>query len=375
MSDLVEVFFYFLKLGATGFGGPVALVAIMQKELVEEKQWMDPKKFSQVLPLLKAMPGAFSFQVAVYLGQHRAGRWAGFLAGLALVLPAFFMMLFLGMALEKYGQIHELQLWINGFQWGAIVLMSSAVESLAKPYFKDKIYWLLTLISILCLIFFKTSELVLIFTIGLAALAFEKRISKINFHQFAFFGLGSSLLVTTTPTLSSLFVICLSSGALVFGTGVAIAPMLEKYFVLQGHWISHQDFMTALALGQMTPGPVLVTVTMIGYKTLGWIGAVLATFAVYCPGWVHMLTWFPKVSDRLVQNKTIQVFLKGALAAVVSAIVITLVHLVESGPIPQVGVPLLLLLFYINRKFKISSWKLIFGSGLVFRLISFLNIF
>lgn len=371
MKVVVEVFWYFLKLGMTGFGGPIALVAIMQKELVQEKKWMTEEKFALILPLLKAMPGAFSFQTAVYLGNQRGGRVAGFFAGLGLILPASVLMVLLGVFLNHSGQNLEVKLWINGFQWGAIVLMAAAVESLAKNFWNDRKFWFLVVLSLLVLVFFSLSEIVLVLSFGLIALLLEKRTAfpSTAVKSFALIGVGGTLAVSSIPSLSGLFTICFGSGAFVFGTGIAIAPILEKYFVSQHHWISHDEFMTALALSQMTPGPVMVIVTLIGYKTLGLLGATVATLSVYAPGWIHMLTWFPKVSDRMVKKVFIQIFLKGALAAVVSSIAYTLFNLSKAGSESFIGVPLVLALFFLNRRMRIKSWMVILLAGIIFRTL------
>lgn len=371
MRDIAEVFLYFLKLGLTGFGGPIALVAIMQKELVQEKKWVEEEKFALILPLLKAMPGAFSFQTAVYLGNQRAGRLAGFFAGLGLILPASILMVLLGVFLNHSGQNSEVKVWIHGFQWGAIVLMAAAVESLAKNFWYDRKFWFLVFASLLVLIFSNLSEILLVLSFGFVALLLEKAITSASsaVKSLAFIGAGGVLAASSVPSLTGLFTICFGSGAFVFGTGIAIAPILEKYFVLQYQWVSHDEFMTALALSQMTPGPVMVIVTLIGYKTLGLLGAVVATLSVYSPGWIHMLTWFPKVSDRMVRNISIQIFLKGALAAVVSSIAYTLFNLSKAGSENYLGVPIVLALFFLNRRVKIKSWMVILLAGVVFRVL------
>lgn len=374
MNKQLEVFLYFLKLGITGFGGPVALVAIMQKELVEEQGWIDKAKFFHVLPLLKAMPGAFSFQTAVYLGFHRAGKLAGFLAGLGLILPASILMILLGVFLNQVENNLEIKLWMNGFQWGAIVLMAAAVESLAKSYWQDKKFWILILGATFTSLAFNPSEIALVLFFGILALGIEKvkwyNSKKMNLYIA---GIGGASILSLTPSLLSLFYICFSSGAFVFGTGIAITPILEKHFVTQYQWISHDEFMTALALSQMTPGPVLVIVTLIGYKTLGYWGAIVATLAVFSPGWIHMLTWFPRVADKLVRIKTIQIFLKGALAAVVTSISITLYHLSMAGNHNIIGIPMVIAMYYLNKKFPIKSWLLILVAGLLFRSILLLS--
>lgn len=366
-----DVFIYFLKLGITGFGGPVALVAIMQKELVEEKKWVDKEKFALVLPLLKAMPGAFSFQTAVYLGNQKGGRVAGFFAGLALILPASILMVLLGVVLNHSGQNPEVKLWMNGFQWGAIVLMAAAIESLSKSFWHDRKFWILVISSLVTLVVFDLSEILLVFLFGMMSLLLEKKSFPKSeaLKGIGILGLGGALSAGAVPSLGGLFAICFSSGAFVFGTGIAIAPILEKSFVSELHWINHDDFMTALALSQMTPGPVMVIVTLIGYKTLGLIGAILATLSVYSPGWIHMLTWFPKVSDRMVKNQNIQIFLKGALAAVVTSIGYTLFNLSKAGNLNYIGIPLVFLLFFLNRRFKIKSWMVILLAGVILRSV------
>lgn len=371
VGSVLEVFLYFLKLGITGFGGPVALVAIMQKELVEEKKWVDAEKFALVLPLLKAMPGAFSFQTAVYLGNQKAGKLAGFLAGLALILPASLLMVLLGVILNHSGQNPEVKLWITGFQWGAIVLMAAAVENLSKSFWQDKKFWALVAGSLLTLIVFDLSEILLVFLFGMMSLLLERRmsISSKKINSFGLLGTGSLVVAGALPSLGGLFSICFTSGAFVFGTGIAIAPILEKSFVSQLNWITHDEFMTALALSQMTPGPVMVIVTLIGYKTLGILGATVATLSVYSPGWIHMLTWFPKVSDKMVKNKDIQIFLKGALAAVVTSIGFTLFSLSKAGAFNKIGIPLAIALFFINRHYKIKSWMIILLAGITLRAL------
>lgn len=313
MLQVWQVFKYFLKLGATGFGGPVALVGMMQKDLIDENHWVDSDKFKKVLPLLKAMPGAFSFQTAVYLGQEKAGRWGGFFAGLGLILPASIMMVLLGVFLNRYGESPEVKYWIQGFQWGAILLMLNAALNLVNTYLNEVKFWIYIVISFILASFFHFNEFALILTIGMLSLLVELKKTERGFLSVNVMGssfLGSIFIIDQVPSLKNLFLICFSSGAFVFGTGIAIAPMLEKYFVNQFHWISHGDFISALSLSQMTPGPVLVIVTLIGYKVLGIQGAVLATLGVYLSGWIHMLTWFPKVTNKLIQMKTIQNFLR-----------------------------------------------------------------
>lgn len=369
-----EVFFYFLKLGFTGFGGPLAVVAILQKELVEEKKWMDPEEFLKVLPFIKSMPGAFAFQTSVYLGVKRAGRWGGIAAGLGLVLPAFFMMIGLAKFLEIYGDLEFIRPWIEGFQWAAIALMVGAIKGLTQGYHRSGLFWILTIVAALSQLSSSVSEVLVILSLGTLSWVYLSRFKHPGVFSLAAIPLAAAQIVV--PTLTHLFWICFSSGAFVFGTGLAITPLLENEFVLKTGWISHDDFMTAMALGQMTPGPVLITVTMIGFKVFGMLGAALATFAVFLPSWVHMLTWFPHFSAKLTKLRSVQHFLLGALAAVVGAIIMTIINLIRVGNRPFLGLVIMGALLFAAQKLKLSSWKMILLGGILYYVgLKILNIF
>jgi chromate transporter len=161
------------------------------------------------------------------------------------------------------------------------------------------------------------------------------------FLPFPFF--ASIIPLFSQPSLQSyqdkigkLFWICFKAGAFVFGTGIAITPILERDFVQSMHWITHGEFMDALAIGQITPGPVLLTTTFLGYKVAGLLGAITATTGVFLAGFIHMSTWFPMAVEKLATQKWIEDFLFGALAMVVGTILVTVIVLLSkwtSSPI------------------------------------------
>ncbi len=304
-----EIFFYFLKLGCIGFGGPVALTAVMQKELVEEKKWLEKSEFNQAFPLIKAMPGALAFQTAAYIGNAQAGFWGALLAGFGLVLPAAIMMILLGIyatQLEQYPWVHDL---LSGFQSGALALITIACWQLAKPFKNDFVWWTFVIISLFFVIK-KWPEPVVILLFG-------------GLNIFRYKWKNKTNAVGSVPLLELLW-ICFSGGAFVFGTGLAILPWLETQFVQIHHWLTQEEFLQAVALGQVTPGPVLVTTTYIGYKISGISGGILATIAVFLPGLIHMTTWFPKAVKKLSQKIWIGHFSAGALAAVVGTLIFVL---------------------------------------------------
>jgi chromate transporter len=305
---LRPLFFYFLKLGSVGFGGPVALTAIMQKELVQEKKWLPREEFDRAFPLIKAMPGALAFQTAAFIGHATHGFWGAALAGFGLVLPAAIMMVLLA---SFAGELHR-QAWVEsvlrGFQSGALALILMACLQLAKPFRRDPIWWILSLLA-LGLVILGVLEPLVILLIGLAhvLLKFWNR-------------RGQGIQFRAVPLLELIWV-AFSAGAFVFGTGLAALPWMESQMVQVHHWLTRDEFMEAVALGQITPGPVLVTVTYIGFILAGVPGAVLATLAVFIPGLIHMTTWFPRLVGRLSREKWIGPFSSGALAAVVATLI------------------------------------------------------
>ena len=368
MGRTKEVFFYFLKLGMIGFGGPLALVSSMQQDLIEKKNWMDLEDFKKSVALIKAMPGAFAFQVAVFLGRHRAGFWGAVLAGLALILPSFLLTIFVG---SIYSSLSQNQIWIEmmkGLQIAAITLIAVAVIPLSRSYWKEKIFWILFIMGLPCFFYFPTWEPLLIFLFG--GLAIFLRSSPKNFPKASFFSAAPLPIIgfdlATLPLLGELFWICFKGGAFVFGTGLAIVPLLEQDFVVQRAWLTHQEFMDAVAFGQMTPGPFLITVTWIGFKMAGFSGALTATVAVFLPGFIHMTTWFPKFVNYLSQKKPIKDFTLGAISFVVAS----LSTLSAKSFVQYVGLDTrsmiclgfsLVLIFYA----KAPSWLTLLSGGLV----------
>lgn len=343
-----ETIQYFLKLGATGFGGPVALAAMMQTELVEKRNWISREEFDQAFPLIKSMPGALAFQTAVYLGFRYGGLACATLAGICLVLPAALMMI----GLAHFGHYFSHSIWVEslliGFQSGAMALIVLACLQLAKPYKSEFRFWIFCFFAIL-LSYFHLPEPLLIISFGLASI------------------LLSQMKVQSTLKVIPLFelvVICLMAGAFVFGTGLAALPWLEKKFVLDHQWLSQAEFLQAVAFGQMTPGPVLVTTTYLGFKLAGFVGALLATVAIFIPGFIHMTTWFPKAVKSLSKKTWVRAFSTGAIAAVVGTLVVISIRLLPQLPDFGKGIfiAMILVLFFFQ---KIPSWAVISVSGAV----------
>jgi chromate transporter len=342
-----EIFLYFLRLGVFGFGGPVAMIAQMQNDLVVERKWMSQQEFRSLFGLIKAMPGSIAFQVGVTLAYRRGGFWGACLAALGLVSPAFCLMILVGMYYDQAVEISWMRSLFLGMQLGAFAVIVWALKSLTKDFFKDAIFWILLVASILLSALTNIPEPLLILVFGALGLSFyflkEKKIFSLD------------------PISLQLFLICLQAGSIVFGTGLAIIPLLEGEFVSRLGWLTHQQFLDAVSFGQLTPGPVVITVTFIGYKMAGLKGALIATFAIFFPAFFHMVTWFPRVLSWLQKQKWIQHFSLAVTAGVCGTIIVALYRLGgDWGLRHYFGIFLLILLMRLT---KIPSWGIILIGG------------
>ena len=349
---------YFANLGLLGFGGPLAILAQLQKDLVHDRKWMDPKEFEKILSFLKSMPGPIAFQAVVFLAAHRAGLWAGLFSGLLFVLPSFLMMI-AAASIESwapsgsFGQVTEA--FLVGAQLAALALIFLGLVQLSESRLKRKKFIFLCLGSAV-LFYFSWPEPLIILNFGMISVLLDK--------------LHKPQLQLKEMSLLALAVICLQAGALSFGSGLAIIPLLESDFVPV---LGHGEFLKALAWGQMTPGPVVITVTYLGFKLHGVWGATLATVCMFGPGMIHMLTWFPRVQKKLGSLTWIGAFVEGALAAIVVGMAVALWKL--SSHFMWQQLLLSAAAFLIVRYFKIAGVWVVVSGGLCAVLWQKLSIF
>ena len=335
-----KLFRYFLFLGATGFGGPLSLIQQMRQYFVEKTNFIQGAKFDQAFTLIKAMPGPIAFQMAVFCGQHLFGRLAGFLFGFALVLPSFLMMIGIGISYQYLKSNFYVLTILNGFQFAVAAILLWSLRNFFIQFYKLISFWII--LTIAGILYFNKliPEPLIIIGFGLLMVgisSFPNRSFKFLTLAPVFFG---------SEKLWPLFKVCSYGGAVVFGTGLALIPVLQNQFVAQFHWLDLQTFNDGVTFGQMTPGPVTITATFLGFKVAGLLGALVATIGVFLLPMFHMLTWFPYVLNWLSKQKWIPEFILGATAAVVGILLITI--------------------FNLNRIFLSSSsfWIVFFGSFL-----------
>lgn len=372
MKVWIDIFTYFIRLGVTGFGGPLALIAQMHRDCIHKKHWITEDDFRQNFALIKSMPGPVATQMSIYLGYRRGGFWGGLLAGIALNLPAFFLMIFLAMTYERIEGSAVSAAALTGIQMAALALIFHSLKSMTSIYWRRFRFWMMALIGTLLFFVMPVPEIALILLFGLISTAMDGHFSDDGKTMRSWFvppmalagmepALVSALALDSTSVLVTLAWTCFKAGAFVFGTGFAIIPFLQRDFVEVLGWVDITTFKDALAFGQMTPGPVVVTVTFLGYKIAGLMGAVVATVAVYFPSFFHHLTWYPRFSQRLAQMTWVPSFVIGAISAV-SAGILWVIGTNLRGLSAFQSVVFVLSLLLVEKS-KLPSWFIIIMAG------------
>ncbi|MBL7714056.1 MAG: chromate transporter [Bdellovibrionales bacterium] len=313
MSGFREVFTVFVKIGAVGFGGPLALIAMIEQETVKKLKWLPAAKFSEITAVCKALPGPVGALVSIQVGRLRAGTAGGLAAGLAYFLPAFFLMLALSAGYSSLppGFISQplIQETVHGLQIGALALILVSALRMAKPEIKSPTSWTIGAIAFYWISRYPSHEPALIVGSGIFML-----VSYLVRRKF---------LRTDPWMVLTLFWICIKAGAFTFGTGLAIVPLLEGEFVQKTQWLSRSTFLDGLVLGQITPGPVIITTTFLGYQVAGWVGACVATLGIFLPAFILMLVIAPRIWDRVSGKPAFAAFTSGAIPAVIGSILAT----------------------------------------------------
>ncbi|MEZ0130209.1 chromate transporter [Flavobacterium sp. LBUM151] len=327
---LRELTLYFLKLGTIGFGGPVALVGYMHKDLVEKRKWISEEEYKQGLALAQLAPGPLAAQLGIYLGFVHYRILGATLAGFAFVLPSFIMVIALGMVYKLYEGLS----WIQAVFYGVgaavigIIAISSyklTVKSIGKfSFLSFRTNWLLWVffITTLTVTFVTQKEPVLLFiAIGFLYMIIKNRpkwlnlrsVNSILFLQISFWNYESS-------TLTKIAIFFAKAGTFVFGSGLAIVPFLHSGVVIENHWLTEQQFLDSVAVAMITPGPVVITVGFIGYLVKGFLGALVAALATFLPCYLFTIAMAPYF-HKIAENNSIKAFVDGITAAVVGALV------------------------------------------------------
>ena len=322
-GTLRQFVFYFLRLGTFGFGGPIALAARMQKDLVEELGWISQEDYTEGLAFSQLSPGPLAAQLAMYLGWVRFANLGATLTGTFFILPSFLMVLGIAALYLHYGSLSSIQSIFYGVGSAVVAILVRSAYKLTRTTLKtDSLLWVLFTVSAVATAWTK-SEIIWLFVLC----AIVSMIVKTRLRSAVTAVLPAGLVWLTTGihgpaglnTGLGLFTFFLKAGAFVFGSGLAIVPFLYGGLVVQSHWLTERQFLDAVAVAMITPGPVVITAGFIGYLVAGPVGAVLAALAVFAPPYFIVLIAAP-LYRRFTKNLYVNAFVKGVTAAAIGAI-------------------------------------------------------
>ena len=319
IRDLVV---YFLRLGAVGFGGPAALCGQMEKELVEERGWITKTEFRDGLAICQSLPGPLAIQVGILLSYLRGGFWGAWAGGWAFILPNFILVAALG---ALYIYFRELP-WVSAIFYGVspavIAMILYSCYRLARLGMEDRLQWGIAVVCLVVTVALRAEVAFLFIVSGvIGILRYGTLFSGRHVPTVSLMAV-IPLAVAGAPgagILGKLLVFFLKAGSLTFGSGLVIVPFLEKGLVQQTGWLNERQFLVAVAMGMLSPGPVVITATFVGYLVAGFWGSLISTAGIFLPSFLLVLVVAPMLI-RHRGNPNVRGFVKGAYAAAIGTI-------------------------------------------------------
>jgi chromate transporter len=316
-NSLNELAGLFAKLGLTAFGGPAAHISMMQKEVVDKRQWMDHQHFLDLIGTVNLIPGPNSTEMAIHIGYERGGGKGMLVAGCCFIIPAVVITGVIAWLYQLYGRVPQVQPFIYGIKPAVIAIIMAAVFPLAKKALKTVEVWTIGVLALGASLA-GLNEIVVMFAAGLVVLLLQVMRRPVKTIKSYFL-----LLMLDIPLFSAanvrIFLVFLKIGAILYGSGYVLFAFLDSELVARG-LLSRTQLVDAIAVGQFTPGPVFSSVTFIGWQMNGLPGAVMATVAVFLPSFVFVALLNPLV-PRMRRSRLFSAFLDGVNAASIAIIV------------------------------------------------------
>jgi chromate transporter len=318
---LSELLLYFLALGTFGFGGPIALAGYMQRDLVEDRRWFSMEDYKEGLALSQLSPGPLAAQLAKYLGWVRAGALGATLVALAFVGPSFLMVLAISWLYLHFGGLPWIQALFYGIGAAVIAIIARSAYKLARATVnRDPVLIALFVISAVVTGWTEQEYIWLFFGCGFVAMLAKSARSSAGFALIALpLWLTSGISGPRASELPRIAWYFAEAGAFVFGSGLAIVPFLHGGVVDQFHWLNERQFLDAVAVAMITPGPVVITVAFIGFLVAGFSGAVVSAIGVFLPPYLIVIFLAPHFR-RWSGNPKVKTFVAGVTAAAAGAI-------------------------------------------------------
>jgi len=319
-----ELVAYFLRLGTLWFGGPVALVGQMERELVQDRKWLTKDEMRQAIAVCQTLPGPLAIQVGIFISYLRGGFWGAWAGGWAFILPNFLIVAALGALYVRFEGLSWMAAIFYGVSPAVIALILHSTYRLAKLGMEDWLQWVIAVACFVVTVALQAEVAVMFILAGAAGILnygslFRGRTPPALVLAAVPTAVGSVAQPATAKTLGALLAFFLKAGSLTFGSGLVIVPFLEKGLVQQTGWLDERQFLVAVAVGMISPGPVVITATFVGYLVAGFWGSAVSTFGIFLPSFLLVLIVAP-ILVRHRDNKNVAGFVKGAYAAAIGTI-------------------------------------------------------
>ena len=363
LSDLV---LYFLRVGTFGFGGPVALCGQMERDLVQERKWLSRDEMRDGIAVCQSLPGPLAIQVGIFVSYLRGGFWGAWAGGWAFILPNFIIVSAIGALYVHFSGLPILTAIFYGVSPAVIALILHSCYRLAKLGMEDWVQWSIAGACFFVTIALQAEVAVLFVASGLVGVLYYASLFRRRPPSATAVvgGIAGSGKIAGFPLLGKLLLFFVKAGSLTFGSGLVIVPFLEKGLVQNTGWLNERQFLVAVAIGMISPGPVVITATFVGYLVAGFWGATVSTIGIFLPSFLFVLLVAPILIRHRAQPD-VRGFVKGAYAAAIGTILgaSVLVGKIVIGDLLTIIIALLCLL--VLFRWKVSNPLLIAATAAV----------
>jgi chromate transporter len=407
-ATLAGLFLSFLKIGLVGFGGGIAVLAQIRNLTVRKRQWLTDSEFAEAVALAQSLPGTSAGNSVTYIGVRLRG-WRGAAAAMSgFILPSMLMMIALAILYKHVHNFPGSEQFFHGLNGAVVALILVTSWRMGKNILTRNWQWLLAVLSFLAVAVLDATVLEVVFAAGLfgiyidsfadkqlrqwrnlrslidrrrnrirTRLVKQRRLRKqkegpeerkereesLTLRSVGLLAVAMPL-VAKLGLLITLSAIFLRIGSVTFGGGLVMVPLIESEVVNTNHWLTHQEFADAFALGQITPGPVLITATFVGYRVAGTLGALVAPVAIFLPAFLMTIAAAHSLR-RFRNNEQVQAFLRGVAPAVVGLLVAAALSVGRAGIHSWVGLSIMILAMYILVRYRPNAFWVILGAGVL----------
>jgi len=404
-ATLGGLFLSFLKIGLVGFGGGIAVLAQIRNLTVRKRRWLTDSEFAEAVALAQSLPGTSAGNSVTYVGVRLRG-WRGAAAAMSgFILPSMLIMVALAIMYKHVHNLSGSEQFFHGLNGAVVALILVTAWRMGKNILTQRWQWLLAVLAFLAVAILEATVLEVVFAAGLIGIYIdsfakkqleqwrnlrsivrrrgrirtrlakqrrqkvfrtapeEEREESTTFRSLSLFALGMPI-VAKLGLLLTLSAIFLRMGSVTFGGGLVMVPLIESEVVNTHHWLTHQEFADAFALGQITPGPVLITATFVGYRVAGTLGALVATVSIFLPAFLITIAAASSLR-RFRNNEQVQSFLRGIAPAVIGLLVAAALSIGRAGIHSWVGVSIMLLAIFTLIRFRPNPFWVIFGAGVI----------